>query len=458
MFKRIFIFSALLLLTALFGCNRKGGEFLALLKKRGALTVAMDIDMPGYFILNGESYGYQYDMLKAYADHLGVNLVLMPEKCPTDCSQLLRSGTVDMVATLTSRVGSRYVDAAVPVYNTSYVILARKAIAKEFDRFDPSPLPKAMFGRQLAVSGGFCESGSFAPLLNSLRGASIFLASGNSFDLIESLSRGKYDYLICEKSEAQLGCALVYNVTQVFEFAEPVSMSLVIGSAVPNLREDFLAWYDRYRNSKEYALLNDLYFKKGIVGQFIGRHPKRNTDGISIYDDLIRAVGEEEGYDWRMLSAIAWNESRFNAYIVSRRGACGLMQIMPIVARQFNVNEEEMMKPEVNVRLAAKLLNNIERRLKLPLNTPYIDRISLVLACYNSGIGHVTDARNLAAKHGGNPNSWADVSFYLKYKSEPDYAADEVVKSGHFGGSEETFAFVEKVMQTSRSYCDAVES
>lgn len=44
---------------------------------------------------------------------------------------------------------------------------------------------------------------------------------------------------------------------------------------------------------------------------------------------------EKEGYDWRLISAIAYSESRFNPYVVSRKGAKGLMQVMPRVARQL---------------------------------------------------------------------------------------------------------------------------
>ena len=424
-----------------------------MLRERGGLTVAMEIDLPGYFSLNGENWGYLYDLLKAYTDHIEVDLVVTQKKR----GEVLQTGKVDVTAMLTNRVDARHAANAWPAYNTSYILLARRRVAKEFNRINPPSLPQAMFGRRLALSGGFRRSESYAPLLDSLRGTTVFRTSGNSFDLIGLLSVGKYDYLICEKSEAQLGCALVRNIAQVFEFAEPVSMSLVFGSRVPNLQENFLQWYEQYMKSDEYTQLNNRYFENGILGEFIGRHAMRTSGGISIYDDLMRTMGEEGGYDWRLLSAIAWTESNFNAYVISYRGACGLMQIMPIVARQFDISEEEMMKPEVNIRLAIKLLNKINQMLKLPSEISCIDRISLMLACYNSGTGHVIDARNLAAKHKGNPNSWADVSRYLQSKSESDYWDDEVVEHGYFGGGEETLAFVEKVMRTYQIYCNKVE-
>lgn len=68
-------------------------------------------------------------------------------------------------------------------------------------------------------------------LLDSLSSAAIYVSSRNSFEMLEALGDGQYDYLICEMSEAQLGCALSKNVEQVYTFAEPVSLSAVVSPA-----------------------------------------------------------------------------------------------------------------------------------------------------------------------------------------------------------------------------------
>ena len=72
---------------------------------------------------------------------------------------------------------------------------------------------------------------------------------------------------------------------------------------------------------------------------------------ISAYDNLIRNISEEEGHDWRLMSAIAYHESRFTPDITSRSGARGLMQIMPSVARQFDVSTAKISDPETNVQI-----------------------------------------------------------------------------------------------------------
>ena len=174
---------------------------------------------------------------------------------------------------------------------------------------------------------------------------------------------------------------------------------------------------------------------------------------ISAYDDLIRRVSEREGNDWRLMSAIAYHESRFTPDITSRSGARGLMQIMPSVARQFDVPVEEISDPETNVWLANRLLTEIESMLRLPESTSETDRMSIVLASYNSGIGHVNDARRLARLNGEDPNSWEVVARYLQLKAEPEYYQNEVVKCGRFTGSRQTLAYVKGVIGRYDTYC-----
>ncbi len=181
-----------------------------------------------------------------------------------------------------------------------------------------------------------------------------------------------------------------------------------------------------------------------------------NAPAISAYDGLFRRVGSEAGTDWRLLSAIAYHESRFTADIVSRQGACGLMQIMPSVARHFDVPQEQLLDPETNIRLANLLLTEIARTMRFSSGASDADRLSIVLAGYNSGVGHVADARRLARAYGENPDSWAVVSRYLELKSAPEYYNHEVVRSGRFTGYRQTLAYVSDVMERYDSYCNKV--
>ncbi len=173
---------------------------------------------------------------------------------------------------------------------------------------------------------------------------------------------------------------------------------------------------------------------------------------ISAYDVLMRRIAREEGLDWLLMSAIAYNESRFESDLISKRGAVGLMQVMPRVGRQFNVEKEHLTDPETNIRLAGRILKKIDASLKLGASASEDDRMSIILACYNSGIGHVSDARRLARNNGENPNSWEVVVRYLHKKADPEFYENELVRCGKFTGSRQTEAYVREVMKRYDTY------
>lgn len=419
---------------------------------RVSLTVAIDDELPGYFVFGGENYGYEYDLLKAYADARGLELNIVPYGSSAERVRQLQNGEVDFVSSFDAELSESDKMHAVPICNTSFVLLTSKSRAKEARKMPHFNLAEFIGDGKVLISSGFKHAAAYGMLLDSLAAAEIYVTSQNSFEMIEELSDKRYDYLICEMSEAQLGCAMTRNVEQIYTFAEPVGLSVIVSQCDSLLKRDFETWLNKYRCGEEYALLNYLYFEKGIVRQMIGYGKTAlKSGGISMFDELFKKVCEKEGYDWRLVSAIAYSESRFNPFLVSQRGAKGLMQIMPGVARQFDV-EGDVMDPENNVLLALKILGKIENSLEFSPDATEMDRLKIVLACYNGGIGHVVDARNLARKYGADPDSWKDVANYLTKKSDPEYAHDEVVKNGRFIGRQ-TLAFVNNVVERYSLYC-----
>lgn len=419
------------------------------------LTVVMDMDMPGYASYEGEEFGCLYDILKAYTDDKDMVLRVIPGKSSGECERLLRRGRADVAATV-SRSGDAGI--SVPLYNTSYMVLTNVRNARSIGSQGAGLWQGALNGSRLLITEGFKASSTYGALLDTLPEAKVFVSARNCFELIEELRNGEYDFLICEKTEAHVGQALYQGVESVFEFDEPFGISVTFPSDATYMAADFSRWFIDFSSQPRFAMLMELYFDQGKAVQLTHRVPREEYDEvISPYDKVMREVCEREGYDWRLISAIAYSESRFKANVVSTRGAAGLMQIMPATARQFDVPQEEIFKPEVNIMLATKLLGRIESMLKFPTGISLDDRMRIILACYNCGIGHVLDARRLASKYGANPNDWDDVALFLQRKAYPQYSADAVVRSGTFRGSRETLAFVDGVMGRYDSYCEMVD-
>ncbi len=173
---------------------------------------------------------------------------------------------------------------------------------------------------------------------------------------------------------------------------------------------------------------------------------------ISPYDKIFQDVGEEYGVDWLLLSAIARAESEFRFDAVSKAGAVGLMQIMPMVAKNMGYERSQLFDAEISAEIAARLLVSNNKMLRLDRDVEELERLSFVLACYNAGYSRIADARRLAVYYEDNPDQWSIVATYLSLLSEPEYAEHEAVVSGTFYGSAETVAYVNKVMHIYKLY------
>lgn len=170
---------------------------------------------------------------------------------------------------------------------------------------------------------------------------------------------------------------------------------------------------------------------------------------VSPYDSLFRAYADTIGWDWKMLAAVAYVESKFDTAAVSNVGAQGLMQIMPVTARAMGIPEGMEHDPEESVRAAAEYFNYLSHVFR---RVPEGERINFVLASYNAGFGHVQDAMRLAHKYGKNRYVWNDnVETYLRLKNDSVYFTDSLCRNGRFVAIE-TILFVRRVQHKYGEY------
>ena len=126
---------------------------------------------------------------------------------------------------------------------------------------------------------------------------------------------------------------------------------------------------------------------------------------ICEYDHLIMAEAKKIGWDWRLLASIIYQESRFKPDLINHKGAFGLMQLMPIIMRKYNITHESSVEEQLEA--GGKLLMDLNSKLS-GIVTDSLERINFVLASYNAGLSRVMDYREQALQDGNDPNLWAD--------------------------------------------------
>jgi membrane-bound lytic murein transglycosylase MltF len=122
---------------------------------------------------------------------------------------------------------------------------------------------------------------------------------------------------------------------------------------------------------------------------------------ISRYDWLIAKHAAQAGLDWRLVSALIFEESSFDPKAVSEKGARGLMQLMPAAAADVGLARPHA--PDENVRAGIAYLGRLSDIFR-PSDGE--DLLRIVVAAYLLGPGPVLDAQKIAREIGLDPTRW----------------------------------------------------
>lgn len=244
------------------------------------------------------------------------------------------------------------------------------------------------------------------------------------------------------------GDIIAYNISDIkaydsfnirFIHADTLIKSWAVNEETPELAEELARWVAKNKNDLV-AISTPVFRSKSGKTYTPRRHvsaPIRNLakGEISLYDNLFRQYSAKCGWDWRLLAAQAYQESAFDPEAVSWMGAMGILQLMPATARSVGVSQADVFNPEVNIRGAVRLINQLDAH--YAYIHPVSERINFILAAYNAGPGHVDDARAIARKYGRNPNVWlGNVDGYVLRMSDPKFYNQPEINHGYFRGSE----------------------
>ncbi len=171
---------------------------------------------------------------------------------------------------------------------------------------------------------------------------------------------------------------------------------------------------------------------------------------LSPYDSLIRAHADTVGWDWHLLAAVIYSESRFHIEARSKRGAAGLMQMMPKTAARYGVTDP--LDPEMNIAAGAQSLSYLIKRY-WKVTDSMEERYKYALAAYNAGIGRIDDCISLARHLGVDISRWENIQKQvLPLMSDESILETGAVKLGTFKGGE-TLGYVDSIMAVYRRFC-----
>jgi len=397
-----------------------------------------------YFLWRGRLMGFEYDMATRFAKKQQMNLEVVVAPTHADLLPMLRSGKGDFVAAFLTPTPDR-VDSLVtfsrPNCFASEVVVGR---ASE----PPMDTPADLAGRKIAVR----RSSAYWTGLEELR-----KKEGIEFELVEipetmetesviaAVAEGRYDLTVADSHLLELEMSMRDDIQGLLQIEEPMPRAWAVQSGNPELLEAINEFLDSEYRSEFYNTAYSRYFDHSAKYES-GWDEAGAADKLSPYDELVRELAKRYGYDWRLIVAQMYQESRFDPQARSWAGAMGLMQVMPRTGKELGATDLE--DPRISVDTGLRYLNWVWAR--FPNRLDHDEHMWFTLASYNAGHGHVRDARRLAAQLGLDPDVWfGNAELAMLKLAEPEYSRQ--ARHGYVRGTEPV-AYVRNIRERYRAY------
>lgn len=397
--------AALLLALALWPAvpwHRGEGDQLDQIKSRGELRVST-LNSPLTFMDSPEgNLGFDYELAKRFADYLGVKLVISQHTTIESMFDDLDHGKTDMLASglvynnerlKNYRAGPEY-------YSVSQQLVYRQGAVR--------PKSFADIKGSLVVSAG---SANIATLeAASQKYPDLTWTTTDKLsprDLLQQVENGKLDYTLGDSVTIALMQRVYPRLAVAFDATddEPVTWYYRKQPDDDSLAAAMLDFFSQISEDGTLEKLEEKYL--GHVGDFdyVDTRTFLNAIDTTLPDLQLLFEKYAQNIDWRLLAAIAYQESHWDPLAKSPTGVRGVMMLTRATAGGLNVDDRT--DAEQSIRGGAQYLSHLMD--KMPGSIPQDERIWFALAAYNMGYGHMLDARKLTAQQKGNPDSWADV-------------------------------------------------
>jgi len=398
------------------------------IQQRGILQV-LTVDGPTTYYEDGKGKsGFEYLLAKAFADSLGVELVMLSK--PTLRTMLLSVGgpNGDFAAGNITVTASRseQLNFTVPYMQVTQHLVYRRG----------STRPRALNeldGDLLVVKGS-----SHSEQLNYWAEQYPQLSwreedNAEMSELLRMVHDKEIDYTVVDSLAYLVSRHIYPQVRRAIDISEPQAIAwafpshgdgTVLAAANQFLRD--------YNNSGKLTALKDELLAQADNFSVAGsqRFGELVAKRLPTYEALFKDVARQFGLDWHLLAAVAYQESHWNPKARSPTGVRGLMMLTLNTAREMAIKNR--LDPLQSLTGGAAYLSKLRARLPQQINEP--DRTLFALAAYNVGFGHLEDARILTQRNGQDPNLWEHVRQQLPKLSNKQYYL--TLKYGFARGSE----------------------
>lgn len=349
--------------------------------------------------------GPEFDLAQAFANDLGVALVIEPVQSVSEVLPYLMAGKAHMAAAGLSITDTRrdYVNFGHPYEMVDMHLIYKLGSGKPQTMED-------VIGRSIEVVAGTSHVDMLVSLLRDnpeltwTENADVEVA-----ELLAEVAAGDVDFTIADSTEFNIQRHFYpdLRVALDLEIGDPLAWAFPrrTGDSLLTRADDFLIDIER---SGILAQVKDRYYghtnKFDYVGtrNFIRHYESRLPRYRAMFED----AAAQWGVDWRLLAAIGYQESHWRSGAVSPTGVRGIMMLTEDTARYLGLDDR--VDPKNSIFGGAEYYARQTERVADTVDEP--DRTWMAMAAYNVGFNHIKDARQIVEWQGGNPDTWVDIS------------------------------------------------
>jgi membrane-bound lytic murein transglycosylase F len=384
--------------------------------------------------------GIGRDLVDAFAKRLGfeVRLVVAPDYATL--RTLLREGKVHMIGALPVLGADSTLAYGSPLLETRQLIVQHASAL-------PADSPRKLAGREISLLPGAPQAQTLGAL--NIEPAPIIVErSGvNELELLAGITRRRYDLVASDELHFDIAANSSPDLAIAFELPEKLAYTWAFPTASTALREEAAQFIESVKKDGTLKRLYDRYFGhiRRMDTRDIGVFLEHVRGRLPNYRHAFQEAQEITGIDWRLLAALAYQESKWDPLATSPTGVRGMMMLTEDTADRLGVGNR--LDARESIRAGAKYLAFLMDDLPGGIKQP--DRLWFALAAYNLGMGHLNGGRYFAPGLKRDPNLWVDMKEVLPLLAQPEYY--ERLKSGRARGGE-AVVMVENI----RNYFDVL--
>jgi len=416
-------------------------NLLEQVKDRGYLRVLTRNAATTYYIGPHGPTGPEYDLVRAFAEHLGVKVKLIVEDNLQEILRKIAKGDAHVAAAGLTVTEERQKSIR---FTPPYQAITQQVVYRLGNK-----KPRSI----TELDDGFLEvlaNSSHAERLTELKKEYPTLTWAETDDmgsseLITLVVEQVIDYTVADSNDVALMRRYHPEVRVAFNISEQQQLAW----AMPNSEDDSLyqaavAFFNTIKESGELKTILARHYGYIRNYDYAGtptylRHIQRR---LPAYQEQFQAAAKTNKLDWRLLAAVAYQESHWNPLAVSPTGVRGIMMLTKPTAELLGI--EERTDPIESIEGGARYLRALFDKFA---DLPEPNRTWMALAAYNVGYGHVKDAQWLTEQSGGDPSQWTDVKQRLPLLRQRKWYSQ--TKYGYARG-DEPVRYVENI----RSYYD----